>query len=123
MRVLLAALMAAHGLAHLVGFVGPWRLMDSAGVSVQRSILGGTVELGEGGIKALGLVWLALALAFLGAAGAAALDRSGWTTVAAWVTGASLVMCVVGWPAARIGVFVNLALLGALLAGARIGRL
>ena len=64
-----AAFLIAHGVAHLVGFVVPWKLVSTAEVPYRTTILG-------------------------------------------W----SIVLCVVGWPEARIGLVVNVVLLAVLLA-------
>ncbi len=114
MRFVLAALLIAHGVAHLVGFVVPWRLVSTAEVPYRTTILGGVTDLGDAGARALGVVWLVAALAFVLLAGAV---LAGWN-VRLWVfamLALSSVLCVVGWPEARIGLIVNAVLLAALL--------
>ena len=94
MRFILAALLAAHGLAHLVGFV-------------DRVSLAG------------GLLWLACAAAF-GIAAAAIGLRAPWAhRFTAGVVAASLVLCVIWWPLTIIGVAVNVVLIGVLYLGRR----
>ena len=115
MRVALAALLIAHGVAHLVGFVVPWKFISTAEVPYRTTILGGVADLGDAGARALGVVWLVAALAFVLLAGAV-LD--GWN-VRLWtfaILALSIVLCVVGWPKARIGLVVNVVLLTVLLA-------
>ena len=115
MRSLFALLLIAHGIAHLVGFVVPFGLMSNPDFAERTTVLGGTLDVGEAGAKALGIVWLALAIGFC-ASGAAVL--TGWWD-AVWVVrlaAISLVFCLVGWPDARIGLFVNLAIIVALFA-------
>ncbi len=41
MRLALSALLMAHGGAHLVGFVVPWKLLSTAEVPYRTTILGG----------------------------------------------------------------------------------
>ena len=68
----------------------------------------------------MGVLWLLAALAFLVAAIAVATE-TGWAvrfTLAAVI--ASLILCVVGWPDARIGVAVNVGLALLLAIGARL---
>ena len=64
--------------------------------------------------------WLLTALAFLVAAGAVvmATDWAGRFIRAAVIS--SLVLCIVGWPDARIGVAVNVGLVLLLAIGARV---
>lgn len=113
MRSLFALLLIAHGIAHLVGFAVPFGLVATPDVSERTTVLNGALDVGETGAKVIGILWLALALGFC-ASGAAAF--TGWWD-AVWVVrlaAISLVFCLVGWPDARIGLFVNLAIIGAL---------
>ena len=106
MRFALVALLIAHGVAHLVGFVVPWK---------RTTILGGATDVGDAGARALGVVWLVAALAFVLLAGAV---LAGWN-VRVWTFATlslSIVLCVAGWPEARIGLVVNVVLLTVLLA-------
>ena len=113
MRPALALLFLAHGIAHLVGFLGPFRL--SAQVPYRSTVLGGRVDLGDTGIRTVGVVWLGLALAYAAVATATALDRPGWPTWALVVTAVSTLLCILALPDTRVGLVVNLALLGLLM--------
>ena len=76
------------------------------------------VDVGDAGIRVMGVLWLLAALAFLVAAIAVATE-AGWAmrfTLAAVMV--SLVLCVLGWPDARIGVAVNAGLVLLLAIGA-----
>jgi hypothetical protein len=115
MRFALAALLIAHGVAHLVGFVVPWKLLSTVEVPYRTTILGGMTDVGDAGARALGVVWLAAAVAFVLLA--VAVLAGG--TVRVWIfamLALSIALCVVGWPEARIGIIVNAVLLAALLA-------
>jgi hypothetical protein len=114
MRFALSALLIAHGVAHLVGFVVPWKLVSTAEVPYRTTILGGVTDVGDASVRALGVVWLVAALAFVLLGGAM---LAGWN-VRAWMfamLALSIVLCVVGWPEARIGLVVNVVLLTVLL--------
>jgi hypothetical protein len=120
MRFVLAVLLVAHGVAHLVGFVSSWKLATLAEVPYRTAVFSGRVDVGDFGIRVMGVLWLFAALAFLVAAFAVATE-TGWAvrvTLAA-VT-ASLILCVVGWPDARIGVAVNVGLALLLAIAARL---
>ena len=54
MRFALAALLIAHGVAHLVGFLVPWKLLSTAEVPYRTTVLGGLIEVGDAGARALG---------------------------------------------------------------------
>ena len=76
----------------------------------------------EAGVYSLAqmLEWLLTALAFAFVAYSAATNRTRWITLAAAVSVFSLLLSVTELPAARIGVWVNLAILSALVAGTRL---
>ena len=114
MRMLLAILMILHGVAHLPGFVNEWRLADLKGLPYRTTILGGRVDLGDAGIRVVGLLWLAAAVAFLVAGMAAAWSASWWMRAGAGVAVGSLLLNMVELPEARIGVAVNVLILAAL---------
>ena len=123
LRLAVVVLLLAHGVAHLVGFLVPWRLATPPEMPYRTTVLGGAIDLGPTGIRLYGLLWLALGLAFAIAAGALVL-RLPWlyrltVIAAAW----SLVMCVAGWPESRIGVAANLVLLTLTIAGTHAGWL
>jgi hypothetical protein len=106
-----AAVLLGHGLAHLVGFAAPWRMADPEGVTFQAALFDGRVPVTQRTMRVVGIGWLVLALGF-GAAGTGAAGGLSWWIPAAQVVAlASLVMCVMNWPAARIGAAVNVVLL------------
>jgi hypothetical protein len=107
-RGLGAAFLIAHGLAHLVGFVGSWRVASFGDVPYATTILGGTLEVGDVGIRIVGLLWVAAAISMIGAAVAAWRGRS---RVVAAVAAFSLGVCLIGLPAAMVGVVIDLAIL------------
>ena len=122
MRIALAVLMAVHGVAHLVGFAGAWRLAPD-GIPYKTTVLAGHVDLGDVGIRAVGLLWMGLAVGFAVAAAGAIGDRSWWPALAVGVTIASLLMSATEWPEARMGVAINLLILGVLVAGRSMARI
>jgi hypothetical protein len=109
MRFVLAFFLLAHVVAHLV-FVSSWKLATLAELPNKTTVLSGRVDVGDAGIRVMGVLWLLATLAFLVAAIAVA-SEAGWAvrfTVTAAV--ASLMLCLVGWPDAGIGVAVNVGL-------------
>lgn len=116
LRMALAILLILHGTAHLVGFVVPWELMKTPAMPYRTTILNGAVDVGEGGVRLLGLGWLALAMAMAGLG--LVLLSVGWFSFPTMlaIVGVSLVFCVLEWPEARIGVAVNLAIVALICA-------
>jgi hypothetical protein len=123
MRIALGILMLLHGIAHLPGFLGAWRLAALEGMPYKTTILAGRLDLGDAGIRLVGAVWLVLALGFVLAALATLAGRGWWWPAALCAALGSLLLSALEWPEARIGVAVNLAILAALLAGQRLGWL
>lgn len=123
MKILFALFLALHGVAHLVGFAAPWGLVDSAQTPHKTTVLAGAVDLGETGIRVIGVFWLLLAIAFLVGAWAVATTQP-WAVRWLWViTVASLIASTVSWPEARIGVVIDLALIVLLAASTRVAWL
>ena len=120
MRFVLAFVIAAHGIAHLVGFISSWRLATLAELPYKTTIFSGRLDVGDAGIRVIGVLWLLAALAFL-------IGPIAVTTEASWAGRflfaaviASTLLCVAGWPDARIGLAVNLGLALVLAIGARL---
>jgi hypothetical protein len=107
MRIALIVLMAVHGIAHLPGFVVPWRLASLDAMPYGTTLLGGHLDVGAAGARAIGVLWLLAAVSFWTASAGAALDAGWWVPLAAAAAAASLVLCGLGWPYARLGVPVN----------------
>lgn len=121
MRILFAALLIAHAIAHLVGFVIPWRLVTSEELPYRTTVLGGTVNLGETGVRLLGVVWLVVGVAFAVVASGLLLRVSWWYRATLGTVLVSLVLCIAGWPVSRLGIVANAVMLGLLIVGARWG--
>jgi hypothetical protein len=121
MRIVLAVLLLAHGIAHLPGFLVSWRLRSFAEMPYRTTILGGSVDIGDGGIKTIGLAWLVASVLFVVAMGAT-LTRAAWgQPVVCAAAGLSTLLCVVGWPDARLGLVANAVILLLLATGVRNG--
>jgi len=120
-RTALAFLMALHGVAHLVGFAVPWRLTHGDEITYKTTLLAGRLDVGDLGIRIVGIVWLGLAVAFVASAVGAFTQQPWWTAAATWTAVASLGMSLLSLPEAKIGVPVNLVVLATLLIGGRVG--
>ncbi|MEA2722947.1 MAG: hypothetical protein QOH59_718, partial [Gemmatimonadales bacterium] len=62
MRAALSFFFIVHGIAHLPGFLVPWRLAAPAEIPYTTTVLGGTADLGRVGIRIVSIVWLMAAL-------------------------------------------------------------
>jgi hypothetical protein len=108
MRRTAAVAVALHGVIHLIGFVAPWRMASLEGFAYRTTILGGAQDIGDAGVRTIGLVWLGLTFGFL-AAGYAVWRRKPW---AVGLTGllavVSLIVCVAGLPETAVGVAIDI---------------
>lgn len=111
MRIVTGIFLLLHGFAHLVGFVVPWQLMGSEEMPYKTTLLAGRWDVGNVGIRINGVLWLVAALAFMFAGISIVRQAQWWEAFTLCVTLASLALCLVGWPEARLGVYLNLAIL------------
>jgi len=122
MRIMLAILMAVHGIAHLVGFAGAWHLVPG-GFPYRTTVLGGQLDLGNAGIRVVGLLWLITSVAFVAVAMGAVAGVAGWVPAALTIAMVSLLLSVLEFPEAHLGVVINIAIIMALGAGWWLGRI
>jgi hypothetical protein len=105
----LAALFLAHAIAHLAGFAWPWWVLEPLPTSPNDTSL-----IGDAGMQAASVLWLAAAIGFVAAAGAVMVGWSAWRRVTAVAALASLALSVLCWPGSLLGVPINLGILVAL---------
>jgi hypothetical protein len=122
MRFAIAALMALHGIAHVVGFAGAWQIAPE-GFPYRTTVLKGHVDLGNVGIRVVGVLWLVLAVGFVTVAVGAVGGVAWWTAAALGVATVSLLLSILEFPEARLGVVINLLIIAALAAGRWLGRI
>jgi hypothetical protein len=111
LRIVAGAIVAAHGLIHLIGFMVPWGISNVEGFPYRTTVLDGAVAMGDAGVRALGIIWLACAVLFV-IAGVGIWRRAAWSLpLAAAVAVVSLALCVLGLPETAAGIAVNGAIL------------
>jgi hypothetical protein len=114
-RFILSIVMLLHGVAHLPGLVTAWRLRPLPDFPYHTVLLRGRVDVGDAGMRVVGTLWLAAAVGFGVAATGAFLGDPRWIPVAVVTALLSSVLCVLEWPLARVGLWVNLVILSALV--------
>jgi len=122
LRTLMALGLAVHGLIHLIGFVVPFRIAQLQGYAYTTSAAWGHLELGEGGAHVAGVLWLLATVAFLVAAYGIWQGASWAIPLTAIAVGCSLVLCIMGSPAAVAGIAVNVVILAVIAYLAVVGR-
>lgn len=120
---LVAAGFVLHGIAHLVGFVAPWRLLEMKEVPYKTTVLGGAIDLGDAGIRVVGVIWLVATIAFAASGMGLLVDATWWRDLAFTSIAMSVVLTIVEWPRTKAGLVMNVALLAVLLADTRFGLL
>lgn len=121
MRMFLAALLIGHGVAHVVGFAVPWRLVRSTEVPYRTTVAGGLVDVGPAGIRLIGILWLLVAVALVGVAAGVLQHATWWYREALAILAVSFVLCLLGWPESRPGIVANLLILALLVGGSLLG--
>ena len=101
-----------HGLIHLIGFLIPWKIAAPEGFAYRTTVLAGRLDLGDGGIRSVGVLWLLATVVFVLAAVGLWTEQSWWWPLAIGASVASIVLCVLGLPDAWIGILANLLVLG-----------
>jgi hypothetical protein len=114
MRIAIAVFLALHGFAHVAGFAGSFGLAES--MPYRTTVLGGTVDLGDTGIRAFGILWLVGTAAFLVASASAMTNQEWWVKATLLAAAFSLVMSLMALPEARIGVLINGLIIAAVVA-------
>lgn len=118
-RTAFALLLVAHGVAHLVGFGHAWHLLSPDPLPVQTTLFD-RVDIGEAGMRSLGVVWLVIGLAFIVAGGAALLRAAWWMVGAATAATLSIVICTLAQPDANVGLVIDIAIVMAVLVAGRL---
>ena len=114
LRIAAGAVLAAHGLIHLIGFVVPWGISRVEGFPYRTMAVGGAIAFDDTGAQSIGVVWLACAVGFV-VAGLGIWRRASWALqLTAALAIVSIVACVLGLPETSAGILVNAVILGAI---------
>jgi len=111
MNIAVGIYMFVHGFAHVVGFLVSWKLVNDKDSPYKTTILGGKVDLGDTGIRVMGIVWLLTGLAYFILTYGVVTQVSWWKTYTFFVTCFSIVMSILGLPDTKYGVMANVLLL------------
>jgi len=117
MRIAFIVLLALHGIAHLPGFVVAWQFGVLRDMPYHTTLLSGRMDVGDGGIRVLGVLWLLVGVAFEIAAAGAIWHKAWWAPLTAVAAAISLGMTLLQLPEARIGAVVNVVILCLLALG------
>ena len=110
-----AAILALHGVVHFLGLVAYFELATFEELPYKTTLLGGTIDVGEVGIRAFGVLSAVAGIGFIGAAVALVVDWDHWRPALVAVTLFSLVLTSADYTVASAGALLNLIILGALV--------
>ena len=113
MIIPIAVLLTLHGVAHLVGFLGPWGMASN--IPVQTTLFAGRFQASDGTLKALGILWLLVGLTFVVCAIGELRQASWWSEVTLNAAVFSLLLSIASFPASKIGIPVNVVIIATLL--------
>jgi len=106
-----SAVLGLHGLVHLLGSGVYLGVFELAAFEYQTTLLAGTVDVGDVGIRVFGLLWAATAIGFAASAVAVVAEWPRWRILLGAVTGLSLLLTGLAVEVAYAGFALNLALL------------
>jgi hypothetical protein len=116
-RVILALFLILHGLVHLLWFIVPWHLMTVEGLPYSTKIVAGRLDIGDSGIRFVGLLWALATLAFIVAGVGLLFSTSWWFVITVGATLFSLCLSVLAWPDSRWSALIDILILAILLIG------
>ncbi len=114
-----AAVMAAHGLIHLMGFVAYWPLAQIEELPYKTTLLDGRLAAGEAGMRLFGVLWLVATAGFVLGTGGFVAGAGWWRPVVAGTALLSLGICLLDWEVAFRGAIVDAIILAVLVFASR----
>jgi hypothetical protein len=117
--IVAAVVLIVHGLIHLMGTALYARHAEIKGLSRKTTLLGGRWDVGEGGIRVFGGLWVLPAVGFVASGFAMLAGWGWWKPVVVGVTLLSLALTGLDWSNAFMGAIVDIAILILLWLGPR----
>jgi hypothetical protein len=111
MNIAVGIYMFVHGFAHIVGFLVSWKLVNDKDTPYKTTILGGKLDLGDTGIRIMGILWLLTGIAFFLVTYGVIVQTGWWKTSTLFITCFSLFISLIALPDTKYGVMANVLLL------------
>jgi hypothetical protein len=111
MHIAVGIYMFVHGFAHIVGFLISWKLVDDKDSPYKTTILGGKLDLGDTGIRIMGVIWLLLGLSFFMMTYGVITRTEWWKASTIYITFFSLFLSILALPDTKYGVMANILLI------------
>jgi len=113
----LAIFLILHGLVHLLWFVVPWQMTVVDGLPYRTTIFGGNIDVREGGIRFLGLLWVLATIGFVVAGLGLLFSASWWATAVLVAAVYSFLLCLISLPESKWGALIDVGIVAILLFG------
>ena len=75
---LIAGFLALHGVAHFMGVLVSWELREMDNIPYDTTLLNGAVDVGDFGMRFMGLLWIFGVLGFFAVAYDMWQEKDGW---------------------------------------------
>ncbi|MBS0000220.1 MAG: hypothetical protein KFF73_14665 [Cyclobacteriaceae bacterium] len=111
MNIAVGIYMFVHGFAHIVGFLISWKLINDKDTPYKTTILGGKFDMGDNGIRILGILWLLTGIAFFILSYGVITLSYWWNVYTFFVIGFSLMLSILAIPDTVYGILANILLL------------
>jgi hypothetical protein len=111
MNIAVGIYMFVHGFAHIVGFLISWELVNDKDTPYKTTILAGKFDIGDTGIRLLGICWLLTGVAFFVLSYGVIIQTAWWQENAFYAIGFSLFLSILGLPDSFYGILANILLL------------
>ena len=108
-----------HGLVHLLWFVVLWRITTVDGLPYSTTVLAHRIDVGDTGIRVVGLLWLVATLGWVAAGFGLIFLVPWWQGLTIAVALFSSALCILGLPEAKYGLLINLIVIALLFLGGR----
>ena len=119
MKLAVGAFFVLHGLVHLLWFVVLWRITTVDGVPYSTTVLAHRIDVGDTGIRVVGLLWLVATLGWVAAGLGLIFLVPWWQGLTIAVALFSSALCILGLPEAKYGLLINLIVIALLFLGGR----
>ena len=119
LKLAVGAFFVLHGLVHLLWFVVLWRITTVDGLPYSTTVLAHRIDVGDTGIRVVGLLWLVATLGWVAAGLGLIFLVPWWQGLTIAVALFSSALCILGLPEAKYGLLINLIVIALLFLGGR----
>ena len=106
-----------HGLIHLMGLAAYWQLAELEELPYKTTMIDGKRDVGDGGFKLFCVLWLVGAIGYSTSVYGLLIEQD-WAIPLLWVTTMlSLILTILDWKVAYVGIGFNVAIIIVLIVG------